>query len=161
MPESKQMPEIKRLQGGVILPYNVQQITRTNEDDEQETFYKFDRIKLDQQTLPTLEQVKKHVVEQIRQDLHAHIYPNYDEGSQSTIQSYAMQAQGQGRSDIYNECEKIMNWIDDVLSYYYLIKDNVEAATDEVGTTGVNWDFASDKPAPNDLKSLKEIKAMW
>ena len=52
-------------------------------------------------------------------------------------------------------------WIDDVLSYYYSIEDNVEAATDEAGIIEVNYDFASDKPVPSDLKSLKEIKAMW
>lgn len=161
MPEAKQIPEIKRLQGGVIIPYNVQQVTRTNEDDEQETFYVFDRIKLNQQILPKLEQVKKIIAEQLRHDLHKHIYPHYDEGSQSTIQAYAMQAQNQGRGDVYTECEKIMNWIDEVLSYYYSVKDSVDAATDESGVTGVNWDFAKDKPAPSDLKSLKEIKAMW
>jgi len=161
MPESKQNPEIKRLQGGVILPYNVQQVTRTNEDGEQETFYTFDRVKVDQQILPKLEQVKKIIVEQLRHDLHKHIYPNYDEGSQSTIQAYAMQAQNQGRPDIYDECDEIMTWIDDVLSYYYSTKDSVVAATDETGITEVNWDFASDKPVPSDLKSLKEIKAMW
>ncbi len=160
MPESKQMPEIKRLQGGVIVPYNAEQITRANEEDEQEIFYKFRRIKLNQQPLPSLFDVKKTIIRQLQQDLHEHIYINYDPGAQNTINAYAQKARRQGRSDIEDECERILDWIDNCLDHYYTTKSNILSATNSSDVIVMNWDF-NDYPKPSDLKSLREIREMF
>jgi hypothetical protein len=161
MPESKQIPEIKRLQGGIILPYKVQQTTRMNEDDVQETFYKFNRIKLDQQLLPSLSEAAQHIWRQLQIDLHNYIYAHYDQGSQSTIQMYTQKADRQGRSDIVAECDKVMNWIDTCLAYYYNKKNNIHAAADETSLISITWNFKTDVPITNDLLSLKSIGEMF
>lgn len=46
MPESKEQPRIKRLQGGILAPFNIQEIEREEEDGNTETFYKYNQIKI-------------------------------------------------------------------------------------------------------------------
>lgn len=161
MPESKHFPQVRQLQGGVLVPFNVQQQTRTDEDGEQTTFYRFGQVKLEQRNLPALSQVQHTAWRELQRALHDHIYPRYDQGSQSTIQAYAQRAERQGRSDIVAECEKIMDWIDACLMYYYAKKDAIYAATTEGELVGIAWDFGADVPFPDDVLSLKAIRGMF
>lgn len=159
MPESKNTPQVKRLQGGILIPYNV--VTHTNEDDEQITFYKFDRIKLNQHSLPDLNNIKNYIVQQLRENLHTHIFVHYDLGSQNSIGALAQKAQRQDKADILDECEAILSWVGDCLSYYYTKKDEILATVDEANLIGVAWDFEASIPKPNTLKSLREIRGMF
>ncbi len=161
MPESKQYPQIERIQGGVVVPYNVSQVTREEEDGTQATFYVYDKIRLERRDLPGLDNVKQHIVQQLRADLHAHVFVNYDLGSQNSINGLAQKAQRQGKSSIQDECQAILDWVDDCLGYYYAKKDEVLAATDEAGLTGVVWNFKANHPRPETLKSLREIRGMF
>ena len=161
MPESKQYPQIERIQGGVVVPYNVSRVTREEEDGTQAAFYVFDKIKLDRQDLPSLESIKRHIVQQLRQDLHAHVFVHYDLGSQNSINGLAQKAQRKGRSSIQDECQAILDWVDDCLGYYYAKKDEILAATDEANLTGVAWDFEANHSKPVTLKSLREIREMF
>ena len=161
MPESKNTPQVKRLQGGILVPCNMQQVTRTNEEDEQETFYKFDRIKLNQHSLPGLDDLKKHIVQQLQEDLHAHVFVHYDLGSQNSINGMAQQANRLDRTDIMDECKAILDWVGDCLGYYYTKKDALLGASDDTSLAGVMWDFEANAPKPNALKSLREIQGMF
>jgi len=161
MPEAKNIPKIRKLQGKVQLPYNVREKTRTDEDGNQEIYYAFDRLNLNQAQLPSLEQAKKQVVTALQADLHKHIYPEYDQGSQASIQAIAQKAERNGLSDIADECEKIFNWIEDCLDYYYARKDDILNATDEQSLVTINWNFVGNVPKPSDLKTLREIKGMF
>jgi len=161
MPESKEFPKIKNLHGGIVVPYNAKQKIRINENDVEEAFYVFQRVKLNQVVKPNLQQSKKCVWQQLQSDLHSHIYPKYDQGSQSTLQAYAQRAERQGRSDIVAECDKIMDWLDSCLSYYYDKKEAIYAVVDEAALVGVAWDFETDVPLPGDVLSLKAIRGMF
>jgi len=161
MLESKQIPAIKQLQGGVLIPYNIQEVQRENDEGQLETFYKFDRIKLDQRNLPNLTQVQKAVIGALQSDLHEYIYPEYDQASQNTILALAQKAERQGFTDIVTECGKVMDWVDSCLSHYYTQKDAIIAAANEQDVCNVNWDFVGNCPKTSDLKTLKEIRAMF
>ena len=161
MPESKNTPQVKRLQGGILIPYNVQQITRTNEDDEQVTFYEFDRIKLNQHELPGLNDVREYIVQQLREDLHVHVFTHYDLGSQNSINGMAQRANRLDRTDIMDECEAILDWVGNCLGYYYTKKEALLGASDEVSLIEVAWNFEVNVPKPDALKSLKEIRGMF
>lgn len=161
MPESKAIPSIRRLQGGVLFPHNITQVTKENEGGEIETVCLFKQIKLDQHALPGLSEARVIVWRELQKDLHAHIYSHYDQGSQSTVQGYLSRAERLGRLDIVRECEKILDWIDDCLDYYYVRKDEVLASADTEELVQVSWDFTINQPVPDDLLGLREIKEMF
>lgn len=161
MPESKNIPEIKKLQGGVLLPYNIQEVQREDDEGQLETFYVFGQFKLDQRSLPDLNQVRKEVVRALQADLHRHILPEYDDKSQNSINAYSQKAQRLGRSDIQDECEKILDWVDMCLDHYYTQKAAIFSAISEQDVCNVNWDFQANAPKPGDLKSLEEIRGMF
>lgn len=161
MPQSKTIPEIRKLRGQIQIPYNVQQKTRTDEDGNEETYYAFDRLKIGQAQLPSLDQAKRYVVKALQADLHGHIYPEYDQSSQATIQALAQKAERDDQTSIVDECEAIFNWINDCLDYYYGKKDDLLSAADESSLIQVSWDFAQNVPKPSDLKTLREIREMF
>jgi len=161
MPESKTTPTIKQLQGGVIIPLNIQEVQRENEEGQLETFYLFERIKLNQHNPPGLTQVKREAVKALQTDLQNHIYLEYDQGSQSSLLALSQKAERKGLTSIVDECQKIMDWIEGCLTHYYTQKDTMLAATTEQDVCGVNWDFKANCPKPSDLKTLKEIRGMF
>lgn len=161
MPQSKNIPQIRKLQGKVQIPYNVQQKTRTDEDGNEETYYAFDRLKIDQAQTPSLDQAKRHIAQELETDLHKHIYPEYNNGTQNSINGYSRKAQKLGLQSIEDECEKILDWTDACLDYYYSRKDEVLSAADESSLIQVSWDFAQNVPKPSDLKTLREIREMF
>lgn len=161
MPQSKNIPQIRKLQGKVQIPYNVQQKTRTDEDGNEETYYTFDRLKIDQAQLPSSDQVKRELVEALRSDLHQHIYPEYDQGTQSSIQALAQKADRDDQTEIVDKCEEVFDWIESCLDYYYDKKDKISSAEDESSLIQVSWDFVENVPKPSGLKSLREIKDMF
>ena len=161
MVESTAMPSIRRLHGGVLIPYNAAEATRENENGESETFCRFQQVKLNQHVLPGLAAAQTVVWKELQKDLHGHIYPHYDQGSQSTIQAYAQRAERLGRSNIVDECGKILDWIDECLSYYYTKKDAIFATSDTNELMLVNWNFSTNQSVPKNLMGLRAIKGMF
>lgn len=161
MPESKQKPIVQKLQGGIIIPYNTKQVTRVDEEGSEDTFFVFNQIKLNQKNKPASSKIREIIIEQLQKELQKSIYYEYDQGSQNTIQGYFSKAQRIDRADIQDECEKILDWIDNSLTYYYQNKTLLINATDEDELILISWDFAQDKPKPSNLLSLSEIKNMF
>lgn len=159
--ESKSFPNLSKLQGGVIVPCNVQEVSRETEDGTTETFYVYDKLKLNQKMLPNLEQAKAEIIKALNSDLQQYIYIRYDQGTQQTISAYAQKANRLGRSDIQDECEKIFDWIDSVLSYYDTQKNNIQQATDEQSMIQVIWDFDANVPMPSGLLGWRYIRDMF
>lgn len=184
--ESRHFPEICRLRGGVLVPSNVREVQKEDEEGTEETFYQYDIIKLKQKTLPSLQQAQEVVWRHMQQDQHAHILPEYDQGTQASVQASAQEAEVTIREvkedqesdnpeytaseaeeiiaqmkDIVAECKLIYGWIRDCLKYYYARKDEIFAASDQNELANVTWDFAENVPRPDGLKTLREIEGMF
>jgi hypothetical protein len=73
--ESKESPEtLFRLQGYLNLTRNVEEITRTDENGTEETFYKYEVIRLKDRIMPT--------------DIDAFLIENYDEIRKAVIMEH-------------------------------------------------------------------------
>ena len=160
--QSKDYPQIQKLQGVMLVPYNVRQIQIEMEEGElPEDWYEYQVYKHpigpDKSNLSHWQQV---VWRLLQQDLHAHVYGTYDQGEQATISAYGARALSQDRQDIVAECVVVQDWIDDVLGYYDVRKSQIFAATTEAELTGVTWDFPGDKPC-TDRKDWRDIKGMF
>lgn len=65
MPESKTFPQVKKLQGGILIPYGAKEIQRENYYGVTDTFYQYGQIKLNQKQMPHLDQIKQIIYQQI------------------------------------------------------------------------------------------------
>ncbi len=158
--QSKDFPTIRRLQGKILVPYNVSEVT-IGEEGEQETAYAFQLYKHEVgPDVNNLEYWQQVVWKLLQKDLHTHVYGIYDQGEQATISAYGARAIAAERQDIIDECITVQDWIDDVLEYYDVRKAAVFGATTQEELVGVNWDFPGDKPCA-DRKDWRDIKAMF
>lgn len=160
--QSRDYPKIQKLQGAMLVPYNVKQIQIEMEEGEPaENWYEYQQYKHsigpDKSNLQYWQQV---IWRLLQQDLHTHVYGTYDQGEQVTISAYGARALSLGRQDIVDECIVVQDWINGVLGYYDERKNQIFAATTETGLTGVTWDFPGDKPCTN-RKDWRDIKAMF
>ena len=161
MPQSKNVPEIRQLQGKIQIPYNVKPKTRTDEEGAEETYYEFDRLIIDQVQTPNLDQIKRYVSQALRGDLSKHIYTEYDQGNQATIQALAQKAERQSLTNVVDECEAIFDWVEATLDYYHMVRDDIVSAVDEGSVVQVIWDFVTNVPKPSTLKTRREIQGMF
>ncbi len=158
--QSKDFPIIRKLQGKILVPYNVNQVTLDSEEGET-TAYEFDLYRHEVgPALNDLEHWKKVIWKLLQKDLHTHVYGIYDQGEQSTISAYGAKAIAAERQDIVDECVAVQDWIDSVLEYYDLLKNAIFSAVDEEGLLEVNWDFPGDMPCV-DRKDWRDIKEMF
>ena len=97
---------------------------------------------------------------QLNGELQTYIYTKYDSGTQATINGYATKALFINRTDIVAECQKLQNWVDDVLVYYDTKKVALLSATDEETRKTTTWDFTADVPLVNYI-DWRTIKAMF
>jgi len=135
MTQSKDFPQIQKLQGGVLIPCNIQQF-----ENEEETGYKYTQLKM---TNPgTFASYQQAVWRELQADLGRIIHNMYDQGEQATISGYAIKAANLGRQDIIDVCLPVQAWIDSVLEYYDTKKVEVFAAANEFELLSVNWDFS-------------------
>jgi hypothetical protein len=136
MTQSKDFPQIQKLQGGVLIPCNVQQF-----ENEGETGYKYTQLKM---TNPgTFESYQQVIWRKLQSDLSQTIHSMYDQGEQATISGYAIKAANLSRQDIIDVCLPVQAWIDSVLEYYDTKKIEVFAASNEFELLSVAWDFSS------------------
>lgn len=152
-------PVVYKNKNYLIVPFNINEIVTTEEDEEIIT-YNFCLYK-EKFRSNKLHYIKNIVWKMLEYDLHNHIYPEYNQGSQSSIQGYANKAKDEDKFDIYEECKKIQEWIDSCLTYYYDKKDEIFYATSVEDVTVVNWNFIQNVPKPNNLLKLREIKEMF
>lgn len=159
--QSKEFPQIKVLQGKILVPYNVRQIQVEQEEGPDETAYLYNLYKHDPgPAIDNLEHWKQVIWKLLQKDLHAHVYGTYDQGEQATISAYGSRAIAADRQDIVDECVAVQDWIDDVLDYYDVRKAAVFGAATQEELVSVNWDFPGDKPS-TDRKDWRDIKAMF
>lgn len=162
MVESTVKPEVQQLQGAYMVPYNVRQETREDED-AQRVVWVYDVIRVGSLRglrRNDLDQWKKETIKQLNNELHEHIYKVYDPGTQMTINGYAVRALHEGRSAVVEECRKIQDWVDQVLDYYDAKKLALAAASTDDERMSVTWDFARDVPL-NEFIDWRNIKSMF
>lgn len=162
MTESRNKPEIKRLQGKILVPYNAAQKERTDEDGNAETVwvYSLMRYPASAASAGNLPFWKKETAKQLNRELQEYIYSIYDPGVQSTISGYAARALSDGKSDIVDECRKVQDWVDSVLEYYDKKKQEILSAESEDERMGVTWDFKTDV-APDEYIDWRDVKEMF
>jgi hypothetical protein len=156
MTQSKEYPTIKKLQGKILVPYNVKQITIQGEDQES-IAYEYDQLRMDYPG--PFELYQNLIWRRLQSDLQRYVYGNYDPGEQATLTGYAVRATNLGRQDIVDICLPVQAWIDNVLAYYDGKKTEIFTASDMAGVMSVTWDFAGDQPNPNrvDWRDVKEM----
>jgi len=90
MPESKSMPTIRPMGGGIVVPYNVTQVSRETENGGTEIFYVFEQMILNQKDIPGLQQVKKLVAQKLDEERDRRIargmFYQFPDGKTGTIQ---------------------------------------------------------------------------
>ncbi len=161
MAQSKTEPEPTPIQGKCLLPCNVHEIQVDNEDGTTETHYEYEEAVYPEQYIPPFDIMRDHVVSLLRNRVNAFIDSYYDQGTQNTIQSYALRAVQNGYADIYDACNRVMAWTDDVLAYYDVRKQDMLNATDMQTLKWIQWNFENDVAPSSDLPGWRDIKAMF
>jgi len=158
MSEAKNRPETQKIHHGVLIPCNIHEVQRETEEGTSETVYRYEEIQLSQSNLPNNKRLRRAIANRLNQHLREYLYSRYDQGTQSTIQGFALKADRLGRSDIVDECEKILDWIAGVLDYYDTAKQSILSGSGD--PQAVQWDFEADVP-PQNLRGWREIRAMF
>jgi len=162
MPSSNIFPQVKKLRNGVLIPFNVKEKSITDEEGSISTQYDYEELLLHQKVFPTLTQLKECVIHELNRQNDEFIYSHYTGGTQATIQGYAQKAARRGRTDIQDECEAILDWIESVLAYYDVKKGALAEATDEQSLISITWDFKTNTSiSPSGLKGWREIRDMF
>ncbi len=185
MVESKNTPQLQKLQGSWIIPCCVQEVQKEDDEGSLETFYQYREVRSGAKK-PSLTEAQQVVWRYLQECLHEHIYPEYDQGSQSSIQGMGQDAEVTIREvrddqklespqyteqeaaaietqmkEIITECRAVKNWINDCLGYYYGKKADIFAASSIDDLMLVTWDFAQNVTKPESLKTLSEIREMF
>lgn len=155
---SRAYPEIKRLQGDIITPYNIHEVGIEDESGTRTEYqYQEHRVKDNGQPLPDIEAQRAIVYAAAEADLHAHVFGRYPMASQTSVNGEAIKALKYERDDILEACESVLNWCDGCVKYFY----SLIGATYTQDPLTLTWDFAANCPVPEGLPTLGAIKAMW
>lgn len=160
MTQSNIYPEIRRNKKWIIVPYNVKEYTVTDENDKENTFYKYNEHReiFKGKDYTHIDYWCKVIKKYLNEDLHLWIDKHYDQGIQSTLQALGQQAMLVGCQDAIKQGLMIFNWIDTVLQYYDSKKTMLENALIEYNIISVNWDFPNDVPLPKNMPSWRDVK---
>ena len=155
MTQSKTFPKIQKLQGSVLVPYNVHQVERADEIGT-ETFYEYGVLKIPKAL--SFGEYQALIWRQLQSELHQHIYAVYNQGEQASISGYAIKASSLGRTDITEACLPVQEWIDSVLDYYDSKKVEIFATTSKHDLISVTWDYSVvECPAKVDWRVIKAM----
>jgi hypothetical protein len=156
---SDNFPEVKRLQGQIIVPYFIHENTREDENGETKTEYCYLEYRETDvnQDLPDTTALRNIVYSAVEAELHAHIFSVYPVASQTSILGHSMKAQLAERSDIVTACEAIQTWCSGCVGYFRTILQ----ATYAGNPLEVTWNFEENCPLTEGLATLGDIEDMW
>ena len=140
--ESKEKPVINKLQGKILIPYCIEQKTRINEDNQTETYYQYNLLKLPLDVDTSLQALKAKIKAELKKQNDEYIYNKYAPGTQQTMQ--ALYADSNTSSEHKALIISVWDWIrkTDVLPYYYSKKTEIENATSVNTLLDIVWDFS-------------------
>lgn len=151
---SDTQPEIVRLQGDIIVPFQAEQM----EMDGKTSWRYLEHRETDNgQDCPDVAAIRSIVYGRAEADLHAHIFSRYPIPSQTSISAYAVHAMRLEREDILSACESVQTWCSQCVAYFR----GIIAATHSQDPMTVSWDFPAACPVPSGLPSLSDIEAMF
>ncbi len=139
--ESKEKPVISKLQGKILIPYNIEQKTRI-ENNQTEEYYQYSLLKLSFDSDISSQALKAKVKAELKKQNDEYIYSKYSPGTQQTMQ--ALYADSNTTTEHKALIISVWDWIrkTDVLPYYYSKKVEIENATSVEALLDIVWDFS-------------------
>ena len=86
-----------------------------------------------------LDHLKQDKLTQLKQELQNFIYSHYDQGTQASFSALYQQAKGQNNTDALTQIQKVWDWIQSVLDYYYSKKEAIKNVTNYTELENVTW----------------------
>ncbi len=86
-----------------------------------------------------LEHLKQNKLTQLKQELQNFIYSHYDQGTQASFTALYQIAKGQNNTDALTQIQKVWNWIQSVLDYYYSKKEAIKNVNNYTELENVTW----------------------
>jgi len=92
---------------------------------------------------PPLDELKQQKLRQLKQELQDFIYSHYDQGTQASFTALYQQAKEQNNTDTLSQIQKVWDWINSVLDYYYSVKNTIKNVTTQDELDGITWDWST------------------
>jgi len=90
-----------------------------------------------------LEHLKQDKLSQLKQELQNFIYSHYDQGTQASFSALYQQAKEQNNTNALTQIQKVWDWIQSVLDYYYSKKEAIKNATTQDELDSITWDWST------------------
>jgi len=143
---------IKLLDNGAIIDDNIkapnlnEQSAILLEVDNLPQNYKNDRFIYvdgvwDAKDEESLTEMKNEKIVILKQELQNFIYSHYDQGTQASFIALYQQAKEQNNTEVIAQIQKVWDWIQSVLDYYYFKKEAIANATNYTELDNVTWDW--------------------
>jgi len=88
-----------------------------------------------------LEHLKQDKLVQLKQELQSFIYSHYDQGTQASFIAFYQLAKEQNNTTALTQIQKVRDWINSVLNYYYSKKEAIKNATTQDELFSIVWDW--------------------
>jgi len=92
---------------------------------------------------PPLDELKQQKLRQLKQELQNFIYSHYDQGTQASFTALYQQAKEQNNTDTLSQIQKVWDWINSVLNYYYSVKNTIKNVTTQDELNGITWNWST------------------
>jgi len=90
-----------------------------------------------------LEHLKQDKLSQLKQELQNFIYSHYDQGTQASFSALYQIAKEQNNTNALSQIQKVWDWINSVLDYYYSKKEAIINATTRDDLGDITWDWST------------------
>ena len=105
-----------------------------------------------------LEHLKQDKLTQLKQELQNFIYSHYDQGTQASFTALYQQAKEQNNTDALTQIQKVWDWINFVLDYYYSKKEAIKNVTTQDELDSISWDWSTVKETEHvELRDVIQI----
>jgi len=92
---------------------------------------------------PSLDKLKQQKLRQLKQELQNFIYSHYDQGTQASFTALYQIAKEQNNTNALTQIQRVWNWINSVLNYYYSKKDAIKNADTQNELDNIIWDWST------------------
>ena len=89
----------------------------------------------------SLTEMKNKKIAILKKELQNFIYSHYDQGTQASFTALFQQAKEQNNTEALTQIQKVWDWIQSVLDYYYSKKEAIKNATNYTEIENVTWDW--------------------
>jgi len=89
----------------------------------------------------SLIEIKNEKTAVLKKELQNFIYSHYDQGTQASFIALHQQAKEQNNTEVIAQIQKVWDWIQSVLDYYYSKKEAIANATNYTELNNIIWDW--------------------